>query len=126
MRDASPDGGIGKVRPEVAEHLPLRPEILFMLLAMSRAAWHGYGLIEAVETESKGEVRIQTGSLYRFIGQLEDEGLIEEVPEPAGIETTDERRRYYMATPLGREVGQAELSRLRRLVAAAELATNRG
>jgi DNA-binding PadR family transcriptional regulator len=100
---------------------PLRQETLFMLLVLSRESCHGYGLIEAVAAESRGEVRILTGSLYRFLGQLMDDGLIEEVAAP-GTGGSSERRRYYAATSRGRSAAHAEVTRLRRLVDAAETA----
>jgi DNA-binding PadR family transcriptional regulator len=100
---------------DVERFLPLRTELLFMLLVLKKSAAHGYGLIEAVASESRGEVRILTGSLYRFLGQLLDGGLIDEVAAPRG-EDVDERRRYYSVTRLGRRVADAEIARLERLV----------
>lgn len=100
---------------DVERFLPLRPELLFILLVLKKGAAHGYGLIEAVASESRGEVRILTGSLYRFLGQLLDGGLIDEVAAPRG-DDVDERRRYYGVTRLGRRVADAEIARLERLV----------
>jgi hypothetical protein len=48
-----------------------------------------------------------------------DDGLIEEVPAPAGEESGDERRRYYAITRFGREVASAEVRRMEGVVRAA-------
>ena len=62
-----------------------------------------------VERESGGEVRLEIGSLYRLLGRLLDEGLIEEADG-------DGRRRYYQLSRLGRRVLKAEAERLASLV----------
>ncbi len=110
--------------PAPESFLPLRTELLFMLLVLARGPRHGYALLEAVEAESQGEVRILTGSLYRFVGQLQESGLIEEVAPPSHEASADERRRYYGVTRLGRDVANAEVARLRRVLALAD-ATSR-
>lgn len=99
---------------------PLRTELLFILLVLQRGVRHGYALLEEVARESGGDVQIQTGSLYRFLGQLLDDDLIDEVDAPAGERSADERRRYYGLTERGRAIVKEEVSRLRRLAEAAE------
>ncbi len=58
-----------------------------------------------VETESAGEVRLELGSLYRLLARLMDEGLIQSMD-------SDERRRLYSLTPIGRRALQSEAQRL--------------
>jgi DNA-binding PadR family transcriptional regulator len=100
--------------------LPLRPELLFILLVLAQRARHGYALLEAVALESEGEVRLRIGSLYRLLGRLLDDGLIEEVGPPAHERSGDERRRYYGITRTGRAVLSAEVERMKRVLALAE------
>jgi len=85
--------------------MALKPADLHILLALSKSPRHGYGLMQDVETESSGEVRLELGSLYRLLARLLDEGLI----QSAG---GDERRRIYSLTPLGRKELQNEARRL--------------
>ena len=56
--------------------MALKPADLHILLALSKSPRHGYGLMQDVETESSGEVRLELGSLYRLLARLLDEGLI--------------------------------------------------
>jgi DNA-binding PadR family transcriptional regulator len=62
-----------------------------------------------VEAESAGEVRLELGSLYRLLARLMDEGLIQS-------QDSDERRRLYSLTPIGRRALQSEAQRLAELM----------
>ena len=104
-----------------ADYLPLSSDTLLILLALASQPLHGYGIIRDVEARSDGHVRLQTGALYRTLRRLLQEKLIEECARPAGADSDDERRRYYQPTPLGRNVMQAEIDRMSRLVRAARL-----
>lgn len=99
--------------PDPTEFLPLPPADLQLLLAVSREALHGYGMMKAVEEQSNGALSVELGSLYRMIQRLERTGLIEESEERAGERTPGRERRYYRITGLGRAVVAAELDRLR-------------
>ena len=85
--------------------MALKPADLHILLALTQSPRHGYGLMRDVENESSGEVRLELGSLYRLLARLLDEGLI----QAAG---SDERRRTYSLTPLGRKALKNEAQRL--------------
>jgi DNA-binding PadR family transcriptional regulator len=98
---------------------PLQNDVLYLLLALDRGPRHGYALLREVEAVSGGEVRILTGTLYRRLRRMLDEGLIEEVPAPRGEASADERRRYYAITRFGREVASAEVRRMEGVVRAA-------
>jgi len=87
----------------------LKPADFHILLALAQGPRHGYGLMKEVEHESNGGVRLEIGSLYRLLGRLLDNGLIEEAEE-------DDRRRYYRISRLGRRVLKAEAERLAGLV----------
>jgi DNA-binding PadR family transcriptional regulator len=112
-------------RPASADSfLPLKSDVLLILLALASGPLHGYGIIREVEERSAGEVLLQTGALYRTLRRLLNDDLIEEgetPPEAAAAPSSDERRRYYRLTRLGRNVLDAEVNRMSRLVRAARL-----
>lgn len=81
------------------------PQVSFsILLALSLRQRHGYELMQQIEEDSMGKVKLGPGALYGAIRQLNDEKLIEEVPDAGS-----DRRRYYRITPAGRERLGAEL-----------------
>lgn len=94
--------------------LPLKNEVLWLLLSLNQGERHGYGLMQDVEERSDGEVTIQTGALYRILHRMENDGLVTEAEPPA--DETDGRRRYYRVTRFGAAVLAAELARMRVLV----------
>lgn len=107
--------------PDPADFLPLKSDVLLILLALAAQPRHGYGIIRDVEARSGGQVVLQTGALYRTLRRLLQTRLIEECPRPGDADSDDERRRYYRPTPLGRQVMDAEVARMSRLVRAARL-----
>ena len=108
-------------RPDPVSFLPLKTEVALIMMALDSRALHGYAIIKDVRERSEATVELQTGALYRHLRRLLDDGLIVEVERPAGEDSEDERRRYYRASPLGREVLEADLARMSRLVHAARL-----
>src|SRR5262245_6211558 len=102
------------------DFLPLKTDLLFILLAVDAEPLHGYAIIREADRRSSGAVRLQTGALYRSLKQLLHEGLIEETSAPANEPTDDERRRDYRTTKLGAGVIEAELDRMAALVKAAK------
>ena len=98
--------------------MSLRPADFQILLVLLSGDLHGYGIMQRVEGESGGAVVLEIGSLYRLIGRLTGQGLIEEVAGPAD----DDRRRYYRITAKGRAAARAEAARL---VAVLRLARSR-
>ncbi len=95
---------------DVERFLPLKPQDLHILTVLSAGSAHGYGIMRTVEARSEGRVTLEIGSLYRLLGRLLDQGLIEEVAPPA--DETDARRRHYGLTRLGGQVARAETRRL--------------
>ncbi len=88
----------------MARKTNLLPQVSFsIMLALSLKPRHGYEIMKQVEADSNGILKIGPGALYTAIKQLNEAGLITEVP------TTDERRRYYQLTEKGRERLGAEL-----------------
>lgn len=100
---------------DVQRFLPLKPQDLHILAVLARTNAHGYGIMRSVEHETDGRVRLEVGSLYRLLGRLLDQGLIDEVAAPN--DETDARRRHYGITPMGRDVARAETRRLAEFVA---------
>ncbi|MGD8332008.1 MAG: PadR family transcriptional regulator [Acidobacteriota bacterium] len=104
---------------DIDRHLPLKPVVFHILLALAERDAHGYGVIQAVRERSDGRIQLQTGPFYRHLKKLIDDGLVEESPDrPAD----DDPRRgaYYRLTTPGREVLAAEADRLALLVSASE------
>ena len=81
--------------------LPLTPIAFEILMALLDEDRHGYAVLQHVEERAGSALPLRTGTLYRALARLMDDGLIEQV---AG-DTSDPRRRYYRITPLGRETG---------------------
>lgn len=104
--------------PDPLSFTPLRPVELLILTVLGSGERHGYAIRKEVLECTQGRVAIEAGNLYRYIRNLEDDGLL--VDAPAGAGEADERRIYYRLTPLGRRVLAAELERLRSLVRRAE------
>jgi DNA-binding PadR family transcriptional regulator len=97
---------------DIRKLLPLTPTVFHMLLALADGEKHGYGIMQAVEAETRGQMQIRTGSLYGAIQRMMEAGLIEETNERPDPELDDERRRYYGLTNLGRRVLAAEAARI--------------
>ena len=89
--------------------LPLTPISFEILLALLQAELHGYGILQAVETRLTGKLPLRTGTIYRALARLVDEGLIE---RSSSGDDEDPRRRYYRITVLGRSTAKAEARRL--------------
>jgi DNA-binding PadR family transcriptional regulator len=96
---------------------PLKAAVFHILLALADGPVHGYAAMQAIRERSAGSVRLSTGSFYRHLSRLLDDGLVEEAP---GRRADDDPRRgaYYRVTPRGRQVLARERDRLASLVAA--------
>jgi DNA-binding PadR family transcriptional regulator len=106
---------IEPLEASVESHLPLKPVVFHILLALAERESHGYGVIQAVRERSGGRIHLETGPFYRHLAKVMERGLVEESEERP---SDDDRRRgaYYRLTPLGREVASAEGRRLAGLV----------
>jgi DNA-binding PadR family transcriptional regulator len=98
---------------------PLTPAAFQVLLALAAGEAHGYAVMRFVEQVTAGSVRLGPGTLYRTIGRLLADGLVEEVEGGDPGAPHDARRRYYRLTQLGRQAARVEAAQLERLVAAA-------
>jgi len=97
-------------------NLPYRA--LLVLGSLAAANRHGYAIRKDVAERSGGEVRLGSTTLYRMLGQLLDEGLIEEARSRPAPQLDDERRRYFHITAAGRRALAAELRLLERVLLA--------
>src|SRR5262249_15532883 len=99
--------------------LPLSPQVFHILLALAEGERHGYGIIQDVERETDGAIRLGPGTLYGALKRMVAALWVEETdrrPDPA---LDDERRRYYRLTPAGRRILGADLARMSNAVARA-------
>ncbi len=100
---------------------------IYILLVLADGPAHGYAAMQAIRDRSAGAVRASTGSFYRRLSLVMENGLVEEAPSPRG----DDPRRgaYYRVTARGRQALAHERDRLAALVAALDglpLSSRRG
>ena len=91
---------------------------ILVLASLADGDRHGYAIKKDIAQRTGGDVRLGSTTLYRLLGRLLDEGLIEEAATRPAAHLDDERRRYYRITAAGRRALAAELKRLDRLVLA--------
>lgn len=101
--------------PEPSSFLPLPQAQFHVLVALTEGQMHGYAIMQAVETSSKGIVRMGPASLYGTLKKIVEQGFAEESAHRPGPDD-DQRRRYYRLTGLGYAVCAAEADRLASLV----------
>jgi DNA-binding PadR family transcriptional regulator len=94
---------------------PLPPHDLHILLALLAGPRHGYAIIQAVASQTRGETRLGTSTVYAALKRMRADGLIAETARPPGVRSGDQRRRYYRATPFGHAVARAAARRIERL-----------
>jgi DNA-binding PadR family transcriptional regulator len=95
---------------DAADFLPLSSVVFEVLVSLATEDRHGYSILVDVRDRTGDPLR--PGSLYRALGRLLDDGLVEELDERPDPALDDERRRYYRLTGLGRRVASAEAARL--------------
>lgn len=96
--------------------LAVTPAEFHILLALSDVDRHGYAIMQQVEADSAGSVRLGPGTLYTAIKRLLDYGFIREVDSRIDPEIDDARRRYYRITASGKAAATSEAERLAALV----------
>jgi DNA-binding PadR family transcriptional regulator len=99
-----------------AQSLPLKTQWFHILLALSREAQHGSGIVRSVLDQSGGTLRLWPATLYGSLQQLSQLGWIEELIRPGERpEGESEKKRYFRITPTGTRVLTAEADRLKSL-----------
>lgn len=96
----------------------LTPLSFHILLALTDQPRHGYGIIKEMGQRTGGSVNPSTGSLYLALQRMDQEGLIEDSPDPPDP-AVDARRRYYRITLAGKRAAAEESYRLAGLVGVA-------
>ncbi|HTX34594.1 MAG TPA: helix-turn-helix transcriptional regulator [Bryobacteraceae bacterium] len=107
----------------MAEHQPLSAQAFHILVALAGGDQHGYGIMQDVAARTGGKMQLSAGTLYGAIQRLLEQGYIVEQPG------SDDRRRVYRLTALGRKAARAEATRLAELLEQARqygLAPERG
>jgi len=115
---------------DVRSSLPLFEATFFILLSLSSEPKHGYAIIKDVHSLSQGRITLSTGTLYGALKRLLEQGWIARVSDAERISATaihpGRSRKTYTLTDLGRRMLNAEIERLRALVAAAQMRTVEG
>lgn len=104
-------------RNQARSYLPLKPIWYEILLSIGCGHGHGYAIRQTVEERTGGAIRLWPTTLYGTLRQLQQAGLVHEVP---GVAETDPRgKRQFELTRLGTAVLDAETTRLESLIALA-------
>ncbi|HEX9885258.1 MAG TPA: PadR family transcriptional regulator [Longimicrobiales bacterium] len=112
---------MSRIKADAADHLPLKPDVFQILLALEGGDMHGYAMLKEIEGATHGRMRLAPSPFYRKLKRLEEDGLVDEADERPASEVDDERRRYYRLSELGREVLSAEAMRLVELAGRARI-----
>ncbi len=105
--------GVSEPNFDPVIHLPMGPRDFQLLLLVFDKPMHGYGIVKE-STDRFGRSVMDLGTMYRIIGRLIRQGLLEDVTGEQ--DDPKKQRRYYRATRLGRQVVRAEALRLRDLL----------
>jgi DNA-binding PadR family transcriptional regulator len=97
--------------PNGKESVALTEAVFYILLSLYQPM-HGYGIMQNVGRLSGGRVNLAAGTLYGALTTLLERGWIRALPEDR-----DSRKKEYAITDAGRLTAQAELLRLKELVA---------
>ncbi len=88
-------------------YVPMSETAFYILFSLQKPQ-HGYGIGLDVKEITNNEVSISPGTMYGTLSKMEKDGLIELLKE-------EEKRKIYQLTPLGNEILQIELNRIKRL-----------
>jgi len=111
-------GGRDGSSPE--DKLPTLKRVEFLvLLVLADGESHGYRIVQEIAERTDDRVRVLPGNLYAILRRLAADGLLTEASPKPAPELTDQRRRYYRITALGKRVLVAEAELMRSLVQAA-------
>ena len=102
-------------REDVDAHLPLKPLVFQVLLALADGERHGWALVREVQLRG-GFEGLMPGNFYRTLRSMLAAGFIEECGDLRDRRQEDERRRYFRMTPLGSATATAEARRLESLL----------
>jgi transcriptional regulator len=75
---------------------------------------HGYGIVQALRTQSGDALQVETGSLYPALHRLERQGWVRSEWKQS---ESNQRARYYRITATGKKQLAEDLSRWEQMVA---------
>jgi DNA-binding PadR family transcriptional regulator len=93
---------------------------VFRAAQLSPGPNHGYAILKEVKSLSDGRLQLSSGTLYGAIKRLLEKGWIRRVADPIAYDS-DRKRKSYDLTELGRRVLRAQITRLQKLVAVAQI-----
>lgn len=82
--------------------------IVLKLLAENKRMY-GYELMQKIEQQTNGKIKLTLGSLYPILHKLEDDGLIYSESESIGKRV----RKYYLLTKQGKTEKSKKISELK-------------
>jgi len=88
------------------------------MLVLQTLQWgpqHGYGITQAIRSQSSEALQVETGSLYPALHRLERQGWVKAEWD---ITDTNQRAKFYRLTPAGKKQLIRERDRWEQLVAA--------
>jgi len=88
-------------------YVPMTETSFYILLALQNEM-HGYGIMQYVKELTDGEIVLGAGTVYTSLTKMEKDHLIT-------LTRTENNRKFYIITELGREVLSLELKRIERL-----------
>ena len=92
------------------ENIVLTEATYYILLSLYDPQ-HGYGIMQEVESLSKGRVHLAAGTLYGALNSMVEKGWITQLPVEDGS-----RKKNYQITTTGLKILKEEIERLRELV----------
>lgn len=105
--------GVGRM---TEKDIPLTEAVYYILLAV-RKPNHGYGIIQEVGKLTNGRVVLGAGTLYGAIQTLQKKKWI----DIYSVDTESRKKKEYIITDTGKEVFEAERTRLEELLRNAAL-----
>lgn len=91
----------------INKYVPMTESAFFILLTL-QSERHGYGITQRVSELTDGGLVIGPGTMYGTLSKMEKDGLITQTRE-------EDKRKYYLITPLGCEVLKREKDRICKL-----------
>lgn len=88
------------------KYIPMTESTYYVLLSLTEPR-HGYAMIQFISELTDGRIHMGTGTLYTMLGRLVEDQLIE-------ILSSDQGKKTYQITDIGRELIKTEIARLQR------------
>ena len=86
---------------------------MLLLRTLQWGPSHGYGIVQALRTQSGEALQVETGSLYPALHRLERQGWVQSEWKQT---ESNQRARFYSITRTGKDQLASDLSRWRQMV----------